>query len=169
MSVSELPRDLLNLVCSFCWDADLNQCRIRADQVCEALNYQVPSFLIRAVRYDWRDFKMRPGGLLVFDPHCSPTTFFREDIMFMILSILDFLKRDVRKYGSRMQWLKRIVLDWRAAQDFAIFFCEVISNCCNLRDGGIHVLPGIVDGTINHSVSRPVALNRIVARAFSQN
>ena len=125
MNISFLPRDISNLICLFCWDAPFELCVERSEIVYEALSFRIPDFLIRQVRYDWRTFQIITGGLLKFDPYCKPSEFFREDVIFLILSLLDFRRKNVRLYGSRLQWLKRIVLDWRSVVDFSQFFFKL--------------------------------------------
>ena len=152
MNISFLPRDISNLICLFCWDAPFELCVERSEIVYEALSFRIPDFLIRQVRYDWRTFQIITGGLLKFDPYCKPSEFFREDVIFLILSLLDFRRKNVRLYGSRLQWLKRIVLDWRSVVDFSQFFFQVINDMDNLRGGGELLLPRIISNSLPVSI-----------------
>ena len=55
--------------------------------------------------------------LKVFNAALPPHEWFREDICYMTLQLLDFRRRNVKAHGNRLRWMCRLKNDWTTLTD----------------------------------------------------
>ena len=129
----ELPTDLVDLVCRFAYNASLKDTKFSLDWAIQALSWDVPDFLVCSGDYDWTKLRRKPSPLVAFDPTVPPTDWFREDLMCIVLDMLDFRRSEVKQFGNRFQWRKRISADWKHVAGFTILYNAVIQNGSNWK------------------------------------
>ena len=114
----DLPVVLIDIVTSFAWDMPYEEVFLLTCIACEVNQWQLPEMFIRKHRTDWSLLGNRQSPLRIFSPQFSPETWFRFDIVHMLLDMLDFRRKDVREHGDRATWVRRVQTDWTTIHSF---------------------------------------------------
>ena len=121
---TDLPEDLMNLVCSFAYCCKYSQVYYSLTQYLKILCYSPPKPMMKRRLFSLVTSEHIPNPLLVFEPICNIGTYrdlFDWNFVYLEMWKLDFRRAAVRCYGSRAKWHVRFALDWNYLLEFCMF------------------------------------------------
>ena len=137
MRLQSLPLVLQDLVTGFAWGKGAHETYLLASIAVEVNRWSIPDVFIRRHWFDWTEMCTAQSPLEVFNARIQPCDWFREDICFMLLQMLDFRRKPVKAYGNRMMWMRRLREDWTAIVPCSEFYSELLSNDSNWKSYGL--------------------------------
>lgn len=138
----ELPTVLVDLITDFAWAMSFDDVFIRACIAVEVNNWQLPEMFIRKHRTDWTLLGNHQSPLRIFSPRFTPDSWFRFDMVYMLLDMLDFRRKDVREHGDRESWVRRMQTDWTNIHSFNKFYMKMICTEANWKKYGLRDVCG---------------------------
>ena len=133
MSLKDLPLVLRDLITVFAWGKKSHESFLIACIASEVNHWSIPEVFIRRHHFDWQEMRSAVSPLQVFNASISPEDWFREDICFMLLQMLDFRRKTVRAHGDRRSWMKRMRRDWTTIVPFSEFYSGLLADDANLE------------------------------------
>ena len=137
MSLKDLPLVLRDLITMFAWGKNSHESFLIACIASEVNHWSIPQVFIRRHHFDWQEMRSAVSPLQVFNASISPEDWFREDICFQLLQMLDFRRRTVRSQGNRRRWMRRLSDDWTTIVAFSEFYSGLMSDDRNWKAYGL--------------------------------
>ena len=103
MRIRALPLVLQDLVTEFAWGKSAHETFLLACIAAEVNHWNIPDVFIRLHYFDWKGMCERQSPLKVFNACLDPSEWFRDDVCFLLLHMLDFRKKSVKVDGSRSE------------------------------------------------------------------
>lgn len=126
MNLCALPTDLQDLVMRFCFNLPLEDVTRGVDMILDIKDMGLPFFFFRDKIWSWEYGRFLTTPLKVFMPIEYYGGFYRDlfddDCTYYLLLCLDFRRRPVKMFGSRIDWQNRFAQTWRTVEPFAAFF-----------------------------------------------
>lgn len=156
MKIIDLPLVLRDLITQFAWDKKAHETFLLACIASEVNEWNIPEVFIRHYHFDWRYMVGAVSPLLVFNASIEPCQWFREDVCFLLLQMLDFRRTQVKRDGSRISWMRRLRDDWTTIVPFSAYYLRLICDQNNWKVCGYSALQNI--HLIDESDSTPFPL-----------
>ena len=137
MSLKDLPLVLRDLITVFAWGKKSHESFLIACIASEVNHWSIPEVFIRRHHFDWQEMRSAVSPLQVFNASISPEDWFREDICFQLLQMLDFRRKSVRAHGDRRSWMKRLRRDWTTIVPFSEFYSGLLADDANWKQYGL--------------------------------
>ena len=80
----------------FAWGKNAHETFLIACIATEVNHWSIPEVFIRRHHFDWHEMRSAVSPLRVFNAGIPPEDWFREDICFMLLQMLDFRRKPVQ-------------------------------------------------------------------------
>ena len=138
-----LPTELLNLICLFSWDRNLNETLMSCDVAIEVNSWDLHDIFIRRHHFDWAQMGYMESPLVVCAPNIPPHLWFRLDICYMLLQMLDFRRKEVRFGGNRVLWMKKLQRHWENIKLFSEYYLKMITDEQNWRLFGFQAVTNL--------------------------
>ena len=136
MTIQSLPLVLRDLITEFAWGAGSYESYLVASVACEVNTWDIPEMFVRRYHMSWKDMCLHVSPLKVFNAAIPPHEWFREDICYMTLQLLDFRRRNVKAHGNRLRWMCRLKNDWTTILSFSSFYLELLTDARNWKQFG---------------------------------
>ena len=143
MQIRSLPLVLRDLITEYAWDKKAHESFLLACIASEVNEWDIPDVFIRHYHFDWRHMLTAASPLVVFDASIQPSEWFREDVCFLLLQMLDFRRKNVKCDGSRLTWMRRLSADWTTIVPFSKFYLKLICEKSNWKVCGYSALQSI--------------------------
>ena len=131
MTIQSLPLVLRDLITGFAWGTGSYKSYLMAAVACEVNTWDIPEVFIKRYAWCWHDMRLHVSPLRVFDAQIPPSEWFREDLCYLMLQLLDFRRRNVKLHGMR-----RIKSDWTTILSFSGFYLELLTDTRNWKRFG---------------------------------
>ena len=122
----DLPTVLQDLVLLFAYNMPKQAIARSLTTLISINEMDLPFFFFRDKIWSWHFHRFLPNPVRVFMPieyyNGLYNELFDSDAMYCLLLGLDFRRKNVRMFGSREQWLHRILNCWRVVEPFAAFY-----------------------------------------------
>ena len=126
MDLSILPDVLQDIVLQYAYNLPKKDILESLGIVLDILDMKLPFFFLRDRLWSWHFKMFLPNPIYEFMPieyyNGEYADLFNDDAMYCFLLGLDFRRRSVRCFGTRQQWLDRIVCNWKAVRPFSMFY-----------------------------------------------
>ena len=126
VKLSILPDVLQDLVIQFAFDMPKEQVLDSLEIILDIISMQLPFFFFRPKIWSWHYNNFLPNPIFSFMPieyyNGLYSELFDDDALYCLLLGLDFRRKNVRMFGTRQQWLNRIVSSWRSIEPFAAYY-----------------------------------------------
>ena len=130
--VNELPLVLQDIVYMFAYNLPKTAVQYNLQTLLEINSWQLPFFFFRTKIWSWHWKTFLPNPCKEFMPieyYCGTfRAIFDEDAVYCFLLGLDFRMRNVRAFGNRAQWERRILQSWRHMDSLANFYWMVMRS-----------------------------------------
>ena len=143
MHIRNLPLVLRDLITQFAWDKKAHETFLLACIATEVNEWGIPDVFIRHYHYDWKRMVGAVSPLVVFNAGIRPCDWFREDVCFLLLQMLDFRRKTVKIDGSRLTWMRRLRDDWTTIVPFSAYYLRLICDKSNWKVCGYSALQNI--------------------------
>jgi len=140
MRIRALPLVLQDLVTEFAWGKSAHETFLLACIAAEVNHWNIPDVFIRLHYFDWKGMCERQSPLKVFNACLDPSEWFRDDVCFLLLHMLDFRKKSVKVDGSRRTWMRRLRDDWTNIVAFSDFYLRLVCDESNWKACGYRTL-----------------------------
>ena len=137
MGINGLPLVIQDLITSFAWGKKAHETFLLACIATEVNHWRIPDVFIRQHHFDWWEMRQLQTPLQVFNASIPPEDWFREDLCFLLLQMLDFRRRTVRSQGNRRRWMRRLSDDWTTIVAFSEFYSGLMSDDRNWKAYGL--------------------------------
>ena len=149
MTIQSLPLVLQDLITGFAWDTGCYASYLMAAVACEVNTWDIPEMFVKRYAWCWRDMRLHVSPLKVFDAQIPPSDWFREDLCYLMLQLLDFRRSSVKLHGSRVRWMRRLKSDWTTIIPFSSFYLELMTDTRNWKRFGFDTAVSL------HAVNKP--------------
>ena len=125
-----LPPVLVDIVLNYAFGVSKQQIRetLRVVDTIKAMD--LPFFMLKSKLWSWNEKKFVPNITKSFVPLIEfgndVNSLFDYDACYCFLLSLDFRKRIIRTFGTRDQWLERLMHNWLSFEPFAGFYKMVL-------------------------------------------
>ena len=138
-----LPCVLQDLVMRYAYNMPVDAVRKEVRRILEVKHMGLPFFLFRTKVWSWEFSCFLPSPLRVFTPIARYGGYYGdlvdEDVVYYLLLCLDFRRRNVRMFGTREEWYRRLEFSWEAIGPFAAYYkmllrsgTRVLKKCSRL-------------------------------------
>ena len=140
MRIGSLPLVLQDLITELAWGKNAHETFLLACIATEVNHWNIPEVFIRMHFFDWRDMRGRQSPLKVFNACLAPAEWFRDDVCYLMLQMLDFRRKKVKIEGSRLMWMRRLRDDWTNIVPFSAFYLRLLCDESNWKACGYRAL-----------------------------
>ena len=124
--LSDIPLVLQDLVFLFAFNMDKEQTLCSLRIIWEIQQMKLPFFFFRTKIWSWHYKTFLENPCSSFMPieyfNGRYNDIFDEDSLYCFLLGLDFRRRNVKLFGSRRFWEKRLVKSWRAVEELSAYY-----------------------------------------------
>ena len=118
--------DLQDLVLQFAYNMRRTDVLDSLEQILDIKDLQLPFFFFRDRIWSWHYASFLPNPVEQFLPidyfGGSYSDIFDTDAFWSLLIGLDFRRKKVKCFGSRLRWLDRMLCSWEMVVPFSSFF-----------------------------------------------
>ena len=122
----DLPVVLQDLVLQFAYNMPRDKVLDSLEVILDIKAMQLPFFFFKELIWSWHYTCFLPNPIHCFTPidYFGGTylDLFNNDAFFCFLIGLDFRRKNVRCFGSRINWLDRLCATWKNVRPFSYFF-----------------------------------------------
>ena len=126
ITLSVLPTVLQQLVLDFAYNLPKTAVLSSLNTLLDIIDMDLPFFFFRPKIWSWEFAKFLPNPVFEFMPieyyNGLYSELFDDDALYCLLLGLDFRRKNVKMFGSRQQWINRIVSSWRSIEPFAAYY-----------------------------------------------
>jgi hypothetical protein len=126
LKLSVLPAVLEQIVIDYAFNLPKVQVLDSLNIILSIREMNLPFFFFRPKIWSWEFAKFLPNPVFSFMPieyyNGLYSELFDDDALYCLLLGLDFRRKNVRMFGTREQWLNRIVSSWRSIEPFAAYY-----------------------------------------------
>ena len=126
LNLSILPPELQEIVMMYTYNLPLKSVKRSLDTIMYILDMKLPFFFLKRNIWSWHYHAFLPNPCRVFLPIEYFTgnyiDIFEDDTLYSLLLGLDFRRREVRKFGSRNLWMRRLCTCWKAVESFSSYY-----------------------------------------------
>ena len=124
--IGDLPLVLQDLVLQFAYNMPREQVLDSLEVILDIKAMQLPFFFFKELIWSWHYASFLPNPIHCFTPIAyfggTYLDLFDNDAFFCFLIGLDFRRKNVRCFGSRIHWLDRLCTTWKSVRPFSYFF-----------------------------------------------